>query len=151
MITASVVGVTGYAGAEILRLLLSHPRYTSGELTIGALTAGSNAGTPLSDHLPHLPQLADRLVEETTPEVLAGSDVVFLALPHGHSAVIARALGPETIVIDCAADYRLKNKTDWDAFYGGTYAGSAPYGIPEMPGHREELSPQEPHSRHYPQ
>lgn len=140
MITVSVVGVTGYAGAEILRLLLSHPRYTSGELTIGALTAGSNAGTPLSDHLPHLPQLADRMVEETSPEALADSDVVFLALPHGHSAAIARALRPETIVIDCAADHRLKNKTDWDSFYGGAYAGSAPYGIPEMPGHREDIS-----------
>ncbi|PRQ11188.1 N-acetyl-gamma-glutamyl-phosphate reductase [Corynebacterium sp. 13CS0277] len=139
MITASVVGVTGYAGAEILRLLVGHPSYASGELTLGALAAGSSAGTLLGEHLPQLPQLADKVVQETTPEVLAGSDVVFLALPHGHSARIAQQLGDDVIVIDCAADFRLRNKADWDAFYGGDYAGSAPYGIPEMPGHREEL------------
>ena len=139
MITASVVGVTGYAGAEILRLLLSHPAYTSGTLRIGALCAGSSAGTPLGEHAPHLIPLADRVVQETSAEVLAGSDVVFLALPHGHSARIAEQLDSDTLVIDCAADFRLRNQQDWDAFYGGPYAGSAPYGIPEMPGHRQQL------------
>lgn len=139
-ISVAIAGATGYAGGEVLRLLLSHPKYLSGELTIGALTGHSNAGEKVSALMPQLPQLADRIIEETTPEVLAGHDVVFLGLPHGHSAAIGKALGDDSIVIDCAADFRLKNKQDWDKFYGGEHAGSWPYGIPELPGHREEIS-----------
>src|SRR5699024_10267849 len=104
-IKVAVAGASGYAGGEILRLLLGHPSYLSGDLEIGALTAGSSAGAPVADLMPHLPQLADRVIEDTTPDVLAGHDVVFLALPHGHSAVIGKAL-TDTVVIDCAADFR---------------------------------------------
>lgn len=137
--TVAVAGASGYAGGEILRLLLSHPLYLSGELSIGALTAGSSAGTPVAELMPHLPQLADRQLEDTTPEVLAGHDVVFLALPHGHSAEIGRVLSEDTVVIDCAADFRLQDAGEWDHYYGGEHAGTWPYGIPEMPGHREQL------------
>ncbi|MDR7329258.1 N-acetyl-gamma-glutamyl-phosphate reductase [Corynebacterium guangdongense] len=138
-IKVAVAGATGYAGGEILRLLLGHPKYLSGELEIGALTGNSNAGQHVVTLMPHLPQLADRVIEETTPETLSGHDVVFLGLPHGHSAEIGSQLPEDTLVIDCAADFRLKDKQEWDRFYGGTWAGSWPYGIPEMPGHREEL------------
>jgi len=138
--TVAVAGASGYAGGEILRLLLSHPLYLSGELSIGALTAGSSAGTPVAELMPHLPQLGDRRLEDTTPEVLAGHDVVFLALPHGHSAEIGRVLSEDTVVIDCAADFRLQDAGEWDHYYGGEHAGTWPYGIPEMPGHREQLS-----------
>lgn len=138
-ISVAIAGATGYAGSEILRLLLSHPAYLSGDLRIGALTGHSNAGERVSELMPHLPQLADRVIEDTTPEVLAGHDIVFLGLPHGHSAVIGRQLGESVTVIDCAADFRLRNKEDWDAFYGGEYAGAWPYGIPEVPGNRDKL------------
>lgn len=138
-ISVAIAGATGYAGSEILRLLLSHPAYLSGDLRIGALTGHSNAGGRVSELMPHLPQLADRVIEDTTPEVLAGHDIVFLGLPHGHSAEIGRQLGESVTVIDCAADFRLRNKEDWDAFYGGEYAGAWPYGIPEVPGNREKL------------
>ena len=138
-ISVAIAGATGYAGSEILRLLLSHPAYLSGDLRIGALTGHSNAGQRVSELMPHLPQLADRVIEDTTPEVLAGHDIVFLGLPHGHSAEIGRQLGESVTVIDCAADFRLRNKEDWDAFYGGEYAGACPYGIPEVPGNREKL------------
>ncbi|MGP6174873.1 N-acetyl-gamma-glutamyl-phosphate reductase [Corynebacterium sp. A21] len=138
-IKVAVAGASGYAGGEILRLLLGHPAYESGELQIGALTANSSAGKTLGESMPHLPQLADRVMEETTQEVLADHDVVFLALPHGHSAEIARLLGEKVTVIDCAADFRLKDSAAWDHYYGGEHAGSWPYGIPEMPGHREQL------------
>lgn len=138
-ISVAIAGATGYAGSEILRLLLSHPAYLSGDLRIGALTGHSNAGQRVSELMPHLPQLADRVIEDTTPEVLAGHDIVFLGLPHGHSAEIGRQLGESVTVIDCAADFRLRNKEDWDAFYGGEYAGAWPYGIPEVPGNREKL------------
>jgi N-acetyl-gamma-glutamyl-phosphate reductase len=131
----AVAGASGYAGGELLRLLLSHP-----QVEIGALTASSNAGTPLAAHHPHLVPLADRVLADTTPEILAGHDVVFLALPHGHSATIAAALGPDTLVVDCGADHRLANADDWARWYGGTHAGTWPYGMPELPGARAKLA-----------
>src|SRR5690606_37067001 len=77
-VKVAVAGATGYAGGELLRLLLAHP-----EVEIGALTAASSAGTPLGQAQPHLAPLAGRIVEETSADTLAGHDVVFLALPHG--------------------------------------------------------------------
>lgn len=136
----AVAGASGYAGGEILRLLLGHPRYATGELEIGALTAGGNAGSALRAHHPHLLPLADRVLDETTPEVLAGHDVVFLGLPHGTSAAIAAALPPTTLVIDCGADFRLSDPQDWSDYYGGEHAGTWPYGLPELPGNRDRLS-----------
>ena len=138
-ISVAIAGATGYAGSEILRLLLSHPAYLCGRLRIGALTAHSTAGKTVAELMPHLPQLANRVIEETAVEKLRGHDIVFLGLPHGHSAHIAQQLSQQTTVIDCAADFRLRSKSDWDAFYGGQYAGSWPYGIPEVPGNREAL------------
>ncbi|MDO4909722.1 MAG: N-acetyl-gamma-glutamyl-phosphate reductase [Corynebacterium sp.] len=139
-IKVAVVGASGYAGSEIIRLLLGHPAYQAGELEIGSLCAGSSAGSPVP---PHLSPLAGRLIEATDINVLAQHDVVFLCLPHGHSAEIAKGIeavgGNTPVIIDCAADFRLKSEEDWNAYYGGTYAGSWPYGIPEMPGHREAL------------
>jgi len=64
---------------------------------------------------------------------------VFLALPHGHSAEIAEQLGPDVVVIDCGADFRLTDAGDWEHFYGSPHAGTWPYGLPELPGGRERL------------
>jgi len=138
--SVAIAGASGYAGGEILRLLLGHPRLRSGELEIGALTAGSNAGTTLGEHQPHLLPLADRVLAETTPEVLRGHDIVFLALPHGTSGAVADQLSPGTLVIDCGADFRLQDAAEWDRYYGGHHAGTWPYGLPELPGNREILS-----------
>ncbi len=140
MVKAAIAGASGYAGGEILRLLLGHP-----DITIGALTAASSAGMRVGDVHPHLTPLADRLVLETTPESMAGHDVVFLALPHGASAAFVDRLPAEVIVIDCGADFRLTNPQQWQHFYGSRHAGSWPYGLPELPlpqGHkgRELLS-----------
>ncbi|MHA6783382.1 N-acetyl-gamma-glutamyl-phosphate reductase [Pseudonocardia saturnea] len=139
VVRIAVAGASGYAGGELLRLLLSHP-----EAEIGALTAGGSAGTRLGEHQPHLLSLADRVLQETTPEVLAGHDVVFLALPHGHSAALAAQieatpLGEGTVVIDCGADHRLSDADAWTRWYGGEHAGSWPYGLPELPGARDAL------------
>jgi N-acetyl-gamma-glutamyl-phosphate reductase len=117
-----------------LRLLLAHP-----DVEIGALTAGGNAGSRLGEHQPHLLPLADRMLVDTDAEALAGHDVVFLALPHGHSAALATQLDEETVVIDCGADHRLSDQAAWDRWYGGDYAGNWPYGLPELPGHRDRL------------
>ena len=133
-ITVAVAGASGYAGGEVLRLLLGHP-----SVEIGALTGGSNAGKPLSKLQPHLVPLADRVLDETTVDLLAGHDVVFLGLPHGQSGEIAAQLPEKTVVIDCGADFRLTDAADWEKFYGGPHAGSWPYGLPELGGQRELL------------
>ncbi|MCG3753233.1 MULTISPECIES: N-acetyl-gamma-glutamyl-phosphate reductase [Amycolatopsis] len=130
----AVAGASGYAGGELLRLLLTHP-----EVEIGALTAASSAGTTLGTHQPHLAPLAGRVLLETNAETLAGHDVVFLALPHGHSAEIAAQLGPDVLVVDLGADHRLADAVDWRRWYSGEHAGQWPYGMPELPGAREKL------------
>ncbi|EAP99377.1 N-acetyl-gamma-glutamyl-phosphate reductase [Janibacter sp. HTCC2649] len=127
MVSVAVAGASGYAGGEALRWLLQHP-----EVSIGAVTAGGNAGSRLGDIHPHLFGLADRVLDETTAEVLAGHDVVVLALPHGHSAAVAEALGDDTVVIDCGADFRLRSESAWSTFYDTPYAGSWAYGLPEL-------------------
>ena len=139
MTSVAIAGASGYAGGEILRLLLGHPGYSDGRLSIGALTAAASAGTTLAEHHPHLLPLAQRVLEPTEVDVLSGHDVVFLALPHGHSAALAEQLGPDTVVIDCGADFRLTDAGDWDRFYGTPYAGHWPYGLPELPGGRDRL------------
>ncbi|MEU1416204.1 N-acetyl-gamma-glutamyl-phosphate reductase [Streptomyces sp. NPDC005731] len=133
-VRAAVAGASGYAGGELLRLLLAHPG-----IEIGTLTGNSNAGQRLGALQPHLLPLADRMLEETTPEALAGHDVVFLALPHGQSAAVAERLGPDVLVIDMGADFRLKDAADWERFYGTPHAGTWPYGLPELPGARAAL------------
>lgn len=134
MVRVAVAGASGYAGGELLRLLLAHP-----DVEIGALTAGSSAGTRLGEHQPHLVPLADRVLGDTDAAALAGHDVVFLALPHGHSAALAAVLDQATVVIDCGADHRLADPAAWERWYGGEYAGSWPYGLPELPGQRDKL------------
>lgn len=138
-IRVAVAGASGYAGGEFLRLLLDHPAVVSGEMEIGALTAGSNAGQSVAEHHPHLMPLSGRLFEETTTDVLAGHDVVVLGLPHGYSAELAGQLGDDVLVIDLGADFRLRDPRDWEAYYGGEHAGSWPYGMPELPGQRDQL------------
>ncbi|HEY1118296.1 MAG TPA: N-acetyl-gamma-glutamyl-phosphate reductase [Acidimicrobiales bacterium] len=136
-ISVAVAGASGYAGGEVLRLLLGHP-----EVRIGALTGSANAGQLLGTLQPHLVPLADRVLEETSVEVLSGHDVVFLALPHGESARYAEALGrdgADTVVIDCGADFRLTDPAAWEQFYGSSHAGSWPYGLPELAGQRPRL------------
>ncbi|GAB3254018.1 N-acetyl-gamma-glutamyl-phosphate reductase [Alteromonas gracilis] len=134
-VRVAVAGASGYAGGEVLRLLLSHP-----DVEIGALTGGSNAGQSLGALQPHLLPLADRVLEETSLETLSGHDAVFLALPHGQSGPIARDLPDDVVVIDCGADFRLTDAATWERFYGSEHAGSWPYGLPELPGARERLT-----------
>jgi N-acetyl-gamma-glutamyl-phosphate reductase len=133
-VRAAVAGASGYAGGELLRLLLAHP-----EVEIGALTGNSNAGGRLGALQPHLLPLADRILEPTTAEVLTGHEVVFLALPHGQSAAVAEQLGPDVLVVDMGADFRLRDAADWETFYGSPHAGTWPYGLPELPGGRAAL------------
>ncbi|MEP9385486.1 N-acetyl-gamma-glutamyl-phosphate reductase [Nocardioides sp. KR10-350] len=133
--SVAVAGASGYAGGELLRLLLSHP-----DVEIGTVTAHSNAGETLGSLQPHLLPLADRVLAETTVENLSGHDVVFLALPHGQSGAVAAQLPESTVVIDCGADFRLQDAGAWEQFYGSEHAGTWPYGLPELPGQRTRLA-----------
>lgn len=133
-IRVAVAGASGYAGGELLRLLAGHPQFE-----VGAVTGGDSAGAALGAVQPQLRPLADRVIAETTPASLGGHDVVFLALPHGHSAVLAAELPAQTLVVDCGADFRLTDPAAWHAFYGTAHAGYWPYGLPELPGARDEL------------
>ncbi len=126
-ISVAIAGASGYVGGEVLRVFSQHP-----DVEFGALTAHSSAGDTVGQHHPHLVPFADRVILDTTAENLAGHDVVVLALPHGASAAIAAQLPDDVLVIDCGADYRLTDPSDWAAYYPGEHAGSWPYGIPEL-------------------
>jgi N-acetyl-gamma-glutamyl-phosphate reductase len=128
VVIAAVAGASGYAGGEIIRLLLDHP-----SIELGAITADSSAGKRLGDVHPHLVSLGDRILEPTKAETLARHDLVFLALPHGASAPLAEALPDHVIIVDCGADYRLVDEVAWKTFYDTDFAGTWPYGLPELP------------------
>jgi N-acetyl-gamma-glutamyl-phosphate reductase len=126
-LSVAVAGASGYAGAELLRLLSQHP-----EFDVTTVTAHQNAGQPLSRLQPHLRSLDHLVLRETTPEVLSGHDVVFLALPHGKSGEITASLPEDILVVDCGADHRLSSPAAWQKFYGGEYFGAWSYGLPEL-------------------
>jgi N-acetyl-gamma-glutamyl-phosphate reductase len=126
-VSVAVAGASGYAGGELLRLLAAHP-----EFEIATVTAHSNAGQPLSSVHPHLVSLGHLVLQETTPAVLAGHDVVFLALPHGASGAITADLPDDVLVVDCGADHRLTDPIAWETWYGGEYFGAWTYGMPEL-------------------
>ncbi|MFL2001777.1 N-acetyl-gamma-glutamyl-phosphate reductase [Microbacterium sp. A1-JK] len=125
--SVAVSGASGYAGGEILRLLAAHP-----DIEIRTVTAHSNAGQPLVRHQPHLRSLSHLTLQDTTPEVLAGHDIVVLALPHGQSGQYTDALAETPIVIDAGADHRLTDASAWAQFYGGEFHAPWAYGVPEL-------------------
>lgn len=126
-LSVAVAGASGYAGGELLRLIAGCP-----EFEVNTVTAFSNAGESLATVQPHLRSLAHLTLQSTTAEVLAGHDVVFLALPHGKSGELTEHLGADTLVVDCGADHRLESEAAWQKFYGGEYFKAWPYGLPEL-------------------
>lgn len=125
--SVAVAGASGYAGGELLRLLADHP-----ELEVRTVTGHSSAGRPLIESQPHLRSLAHLTLQETTPEVLDGHDVVFFALPHGASGALTEQLQNVRLVVDCGADHRLTSAADWAKFYGGEHHEAWAYGVPEL-------------------
>jgi N-acetyl-gamma-glutamyl-phosphate reductase len=134
-----VLGASGYAGAELLRLLAAHP-------SLEVIWAGgeSSAGQPVAARYPGLASAYGALTFSSTEEALdKGADVLFMALPHGQAATLApRALAAAGLVLDLSADFRLHDPEAYPAWYGGPHPlpeelGSWPYGLPEL--HRAEL------------
>jgi N-acetyl-gamma-glutamyl-phosphate reductase len=125
--TVAVAGASGYAGGEALRILADNP-----DFEVTTVTAHSKVGESLGQNMPHIPTLANLVLQDTTPENLNGHDVVFLALPHGASGALAEQLDPKTVVVDLGADHRLEEKSAWDKFYGGNFYEHWTYGMPEL-------------------
>ncbi|ATG51491.1 N-acetyl-gamma-glutamyl-phosphate reductase [Brachybacterium vulturis] len=127
----AVVGASGYAGGETLRLLAGHPG-----LEVATVAAHSSAGRHLSEVAPHLDLGHDPVLVETGVDTLRGHDVVVLALPHGQSGQIAAALraeDPDVLVLDLGADHRLESAQEWSDYYGSEHSGTWTYGMPELP------------------
>jgi len=131
----AIVGASGYAGTELLRLLLDHPDF---EPTV--ITAHSNAGELISSVAPQLAKLGDRRFESFDLAKVNACELVFLALPHGESAALIAQLDPNLKVVDLGADFRLTSAEKWAQYYGGNHAGTWTYGLPELPGKRAVIA-----------
>ena len=134
----AVMGASGYAGLELLRILLRHPSFE-----IAAVTSEQRAGMSAAEAFPSLRGQLDLAFEPADPARLAGKvELVFTALPHGASAPSIAALREaEVSVVDISADFRLRDLETYRAWYGDHGApqliGSAVYGLPEL--YREDL------------
>ena len=129
-----IVGASGYAGGELLRLLVNHPEFEA-----NYIAAGNNAGEDITAVHSHLSTYVGRKFSQTDVAELSELDLIFLALPHGESAKIAESIDKSIPIIDLGADYRLSSADKWDKYYGGTYAGKWVYGLPELPGQRSHI------------
>ena len=127
----AVVGASGYAGGELLRLLSTHPKFK-----LSYIAAGSNAGEPITNLHPQLTNFTGRNFEETEIAKINNSDLVFIALPHGESAKLTNQIDPKVKIVDLGADFRLIDSKKWEKYYGGKHAGSWVYALPELVDHK---------------
>lgn len=130
-----VIGASGYAGGELLRLLVGHP-----EFEVCCVTAHSNAGELITSVHPQLISYAGQKFSSFNASDFDCCELIFLALPHGESASVIASLSPKAKFVDLGADYRLEDGAKWEKYYGGTHAGTWTYGAPELPGARSALA-----------
>jgi N-acetyl-gamma-glutamyl-phosphate reductase len=130
-----VVGASGYAGGELLRLLAKHPTFRP-----SYIAARSNAGEQIMSIHSHLAFYGSQTFSSTSVEEINKCDLVFLALPHGESAALVAKIEPNVKIVDLGADFRLKSEASWKKYYNDSYAGSWVYALPELPGKRNEIS-----------
>lgn len=136
-ITVSIVGGSGYVGGELLRLLLAHPR-----VTLGQVTSASQAGRFVHTAHPNLRGVTD--LQFSHPDTLAACDLLFLSQPHGYAAGrIEQFAALAGRLIDCSADFRLRDAAAYRRWYGAEHPSPAwldrfVYGLPER--HRAELA-----------
>lgn len=140
MISAAIVGGTGYTGIELIRLLSAHP-----EVSIDLLTSRSEAGTRADEIFPSLRGISDLVFSDLgddTLSMLQRCDVVFFATPHGVAMRQAEALTQAGVkVIDLAADFRLQSLSDFEHWYQQSHTcpdllKTAVYGLPEINRHK---------------
>jgi len=133
MVKVGIVGGTGYAGVELLRILLQHP-----QADVVAVTSRGDVGVAVADMFPNLRGRVGLRVQDALAANLKGCDVVFFATPNG----VAMQQAPELLdagvrVIDLAADFRIKDVAEWEKWYGMPHAcpdwvEKAVYGLPEV-------------------
>lgn len=137
-IKAGIIGATGYAGAELVRLLLSHPGFE-----LAALSSVSFEGQKLSDIYPAFYGFCDQTLV-SMDEVISACDLVFTAVPAGVSEEIAeKCVAKGAKMIDLGADFRLKDEAAYTEWYKGSYKNKAlhaeaVYSIPEL--HRSRIT-----------
>ncbi|MDO4731165.1 MAG: N-acetyl-gamma-glutamyl-phosphate reductase [Clostridia bacterium] len=137
MYKVGIIGVTGYAGLELFRLLKTHPF-----IKINKISSESFKGIPLSQVYPNLKDISD-MICESSEEVIKNCDVIFAALPAGLCEDFAKTCyEQDKLFIDLGADFRLEDEEDYKQWYGGTYKNKdihkkAVYGLPEL--FREEI------------
>jgi len=134
MLQVGVIGASGYAGAETLRLCAGHPH-----MEIAVATGDSQAGTPIVGLYPNLAAaVGDRDFDAYSPELVAGLDVVFLGLPHGASQAMAgEVLDQVKHVVDLSADFRLTDPAVYEEWYATEHGATElldqfVYGLPEL-------------------
>lgn len=130
-----LIGGSGYAGGELLRLLAGHPHFE-----VAAVSAHSNAGELITSIHPQLQSYAGRTFSSFSPSEFSACELIFLALPHGESAKVIAQLPTKAKIVDLGADYRLKSEKSWEKYYGGEYAGSWLYAIADIPGKSLEIA-----------
>ena len=129
-----IIGGSGYAGGELLRLLAGHPKFE-----ICCVSAHTNAGELITSVHPQLSSYAQRKFSEFKASDFDCCELVFLALPHGESAKVVAQLSAEVKIVDLGADFRLESAAKWAQYYGGDHAGTWTYGAPELPGARAQI------------
>ena len=133
----SIVGATGYAGVELIRLLDAHP-----EAELLHITSESSTGQQIAELYPHLAEIVDeRLGSLTDVQKLAESELVFIALPHGHAMALGEELAARGVkVIDLGADYRFDDPAIYEQWYKTKHThpnSGAVYGLSEL--NREQV------------
>ena len=126
-----IIGASGYAGGELLRLLAGHS-----EFEVCTVTAHSNAGEAITTVHPQLTSYAGKTFSAFNAKDFDCCELIFLALPHGESASVIASLHKAAKIVDLGADYRLEDSAKWAKYYGGDHAGTWTYGAPELPGAR---------------
>ena len=133
MIKVGIVGATGYAGVELIRLLLGHPN-----VAVQRLTSRAEAGVRVDCLFPSLRGHIDLTFEDPAAVDFADCDLVFFATPHAVSMNTVPALLDRGVkIIDLSADFRLSDIGVWESWYGTTHAApelvsTAVYGLPEV-------------------
>ncbi len=123
----AVIGGSGYAGGELLRLLSGHPHFE-----VVTVSAHSNAGELVTSVHPQLRNYAGRVFAPVDSIDFSNLDLVFLALPHGESAALIATIPSRVKIVDLGADFRLEDASQWEKYYGGKHAGAWVYGLPEL-------------------
>lgn len=134
----AVIGGSGYAGGELLRILSGHPHFE-----VLTVSAHSHAGALITSVHPHLQKYTGQSFKSVDSIDFSDFDLVFIALPHGESSALIAKIPQSVKIVDLGADFRLENADDWSKYYGGPHAGAWVYGLPELcQGQRDAIAAQ---------